>query len=250
MTTTPTTTAGRYTPPPSIDTKIYSVYTSEYTVTLTADDQTTTLTSTYASTFTSKIGAAAASITGTGTGISIPLASGSSSSNSKGAVTLSIGALVGIIVAVIALLTVGLVTAVILRSKHMKKKEEAIRLNSSSPPPPNGPVGRDQVYPYEAPANEVEDVERLKRKYGYVGPKVDTYEIDDHGVYGRGGEKTAAVGAGRVGVAEMRGEDGEVLRSPAPEYSVAVMPVELDASPSVHSPSRGENRDYRGYGRY
>ena len=92
-------------------------------------------------------------------------------------------------------------------------------------------MGRDQVHPYEVPANEVEDVERLKRKYGYVGPKVDTYEIDDHGVYGRG-EK-------------MRHEEGE-LRSPAPEYSVAAFPVELDASPSVHA-SRGENRPY---GRY
>lgn len=52
------------------------------------------------------------------------------------------------------------------------------------------------------------------------------------------------MGAGRTGVAEMRGEYGEPLRSPAPEYSVAVMPVELDASPA---PSRGENRPY---GRY
>jgi len=250
MTTTSTTTAGRYTPPPSVDTKIYSVFTSQYTETITANAQTTTLTSTYASTFTSKIAAAAASATGTNSGIPVAIASGSTASDSKGAVTLSVGALVGIIVAVIALLTVGLITAVILRNKHMKKKEEQIRLNTASPPPPNGPVGRDQVYPYEAPANEVNDVEKLKRQHGYVGPKVDTYEIDDHGVYGRGGEKTAAFGAGRAGEAEMRGQEGEVLRSPAPEYSVAVMPVELDASPSVHAPSRGENRDYTGYGRY
>lgn len=250
MTTTPTTTAGRYTPPPSVDTKIYSVFTDQYTVTITANAQTTTLTSTYASTFTSKIAAAAASATETNTGIPIPIASGSTASDSKGAVTLSIGVLVGIIIAVIALLTVGLIIAVILRNKYRKKKEEQIRLNTASPPPPNGPVGRDQVHPYEAPANEVNDAEKLKRQYGYMGPKVDTYEIDNHGVYGRGGEKTAAFGAGRVGVAEMRGQEGEVMRSPAPEYSVAVMPVELDASSSVHAPSRGENRDYTGYGRY
>ena len=156
--------------------------------------------------------------------------------------TLSIGALVGIIVTVILLLSIALGTAVILRNKHVKKKEEALRLASASPPPPNGPVGRDQVYPYEAPANEVEDVEKLKRMYGYVGPKVDTYEIDDHGAYER--EKTPAMGHG-IGVAQTRGDDGEVLGSPAPEYSVAVMPVELDASPRVSS--RGESRGYVRY---
>jgi hypothetical protein len=245
VSTTSTSTAGRYTPPPSINTKIFSVYTSDYTVTLTADDQTTTLTSTYASTFTSKIGAAAVSATGTGAGAGfLPITTSTSSAGAKVSVTLSIGALVGIIIAVILLLSIALGTAVILRNKRMKKKEEALRLASASPPPPNGPVGRDQVYPYEAPANEVEDVEKLKRMYGYVGPKVDTHEIDDRGFYARG-EKVAPMGSERVGLAEMRGEDGEVLRSPAPEYSVAVMPVELDASPSVSS--RG---DHRGYVRY
>ncbi|KAE9366561.1 hypothetical protein N431DRAFT_548403 [Stipitochalara longipes BDJ] len=234
VTTQSTTSAGRYTPPPTVDTKVFSVFTSQYTNTLTANDMSTTITTTYASTFTSKIGAAAA--TTTGTSVPIAIASSSSSSDSKGAVTLSIGALVGIIVVVIALLTLGLGTAVIIRNKRLKKKEEAIRLNSAvSQPPPNGPVGRDQVYPYEVPANEVQDIEKLKRTYGYVGPKVDTYEIDDHGVYGRG-EKMAA----------MRGEEGE-LRSPAPEYSAAVMPIELDASPSIHHTSRVDNRPY---GRY
>ena len=243
VTTRSTTSAARYTPPPTVDPKVYSVFTSSYTATLSASQESTTRTTTYASTFTSKISAAAA--TTTGSGVPIPLASNSTSSNMKSAVTLSIGALVGIIITVIALLTIGLITAVILRNKRLKKKEDPIRLDTASPPPPNGPVGRDQIYPYEAPANEVGDVEKLKRQHGYVGPKVDTYEIDDHSVHGRG-EKSAAMGmgAGRMGVAEMRGDYGEPLRSPAPEYSVAVMPVELDASPA---PSRGENRPY---GRY
>jgi len=223
VTTQTTTSVGLYTPPPTVNTKIYSVYTSQYTATLTADELSTTLTTTYASTFTSKIDAVAAT-----SGTKIPIAistTTSSSADGKGGVTLSIGALVGIIILVIVLLTLGLGTAVIIRNKRLKKKEDAIRLNSAvEQPPPNGPVGRDQVYPYEVAANEVHG-----GKYGdYSGAKVEAFEIGDHGVYGGGGEK------------------GEV-RSPAPAYSVAAMPVELDGSPGVYASSRGESRPY---GRY
>ncbi|PMD31562.1 hypothetical protein L207DRAFT_640821 [Hyaloscypha variabilis F] len=222
VTTQTTTSVGLYTPPPTVNTKIYSVYTSQYTATLTADELSTTLTTTYASTFTSKIDAVAAT---SGTNIPIAISTNTSSSDGKGGVTLSIGALVGIIILVIVLLTLGLGTAVIIRNKRLKKKEDAIRLNSAvEQPPPNGPVGRDQVYPYEVAANEVHG-----GKYGdYSGAKVEAYEIGDQGVYGGGGEK------------------GEV-RSPAPAYSVAAMPVELDGSPGVYASSRGEGRPY---GRY
>jgi hypothetical protein len=90
-------------------------------------------------------------------------------------------------------------------------------------------VGRDQVYPYEVPENEVA---ALPKKYNYVAPKIDTYEIDDQNAHMRG-EK--------VGMEERREEE---LRSPAPTYTEALMPVELDATPSL----RGTNN--RGYGRY
>ena len=63
--TAPSTTSdGRYTPPPSLDTSIYSVYTSTYTTILAAYAQSTTLTSTFQSTFTSTIGSAAGATTG------------------------------------------------------------------------------------------------------------------------------------------------------------------------------------------
>lgn len=86
------------------------------------------------------------------------------------------------------------------------------------------------MYPYEVPENEVS---ALPKKYTHVAPKVDTYEIDDRNAMMRG-EKVG------LGMEERREEE---LRSPAPTYSEALMPVELDATPSL----RGANR---GYGRY
>ena len=91
-------------------------------------------------------------------------------------------------------------------------------------------MGRDQVYPYEVPENEVS---ALPTKYTYAAPKVDTYEIDDLNAVMRR-EKVG------MGMEERREEE---LRSPAPTYSEALMPVELDATPSL----RGTNR---AYGRY
>ena len=55
QTTRSTTTAGRYTPPPSLDTSRFTVITSSYTTIITATAQTTTRTSTFESTTTSAI---------------------------------------------------------------------------------------------------------------------------------------------------------------------------------------------------
>jgi hypothetical protein len=77
-------------------------------------------------------------------------------------------------------------------------------------------------------------VAALPQKYTYVSPKVDTYEMDDRGAMLRG-EKVAS--------GEMRNGDEETLRTPAPTYSEALMPVELDATPSL----RGFDGGYRRY---
>ncbi len=80
------------------------------------------------------------------------------------------------------------------------------------------------------PSNEVA---ALPKKYTYMAPKVDTYEIDDPSAALRG-EKTAVGGT--------RNGDEEQLRTPAPTYSEALMPVEMDATPSLPGSNRGYGR--------
>lgn len=231
--------AGRYTPPPSVDTAVYSVFTSTYTTAMTAKAQSTTLTTTFESTFTSAIGKAV--VTGTATSA----ASTSTASESpivavgdqpkKGAVTLSTGVLVAIVVGPLLAIGISIAIFLFLRKKRSNRQGESIRLNSAGNyPPPNGPVGADQVHPYEVDVNEASGPKR--EFYGYKAPKVETYEIDDRTAAMRG-EKVARE---KLAVATELGVHGhEAILSPAPTYHEAMMPVELDGTSSVRAPSRG-----------
>ncbi|KAH6720726.1 hypothetical protein BKA61DRAFT_652112 [Leptodontidium sp. MPI-SDFR-AT-0119] len=240
QTTTPTTTAGRYTPPPSLDTSRFTVITSSYTTVMTATAQTTTLTSTFESTTTSTIGQSATQSAGTTGGSGSGVAAGESSSPTgtspaqstssakAGAVTLTTGVLAAVIAGPILVIAMCIGIFLFIRKrKSTKKNEDALRLDSANYPPPNGPVGADQVHPYEVDVNEASGPPR--QQYGYYGPKVDTYEVDAQSAIGR--EKTPAV----TGVAQMGRPYQEDLRSPAPTYSEALMPVEMDATPSLRS---------------
>jgi hypothetical protein len=238
QTTVSPTSYGRYTSSPSINTALYSLVTSSYTTVITANAQTTTITSTFASTFTSTLGANAEA-----TSTSTPGGAANINGTTKNGltVTLTSGALIAVVVGPLVALAIGLGVFFYLR-KRRAKKEPAIRLNSATgqgpypPPPPNGPVGADQVYPYEV--DNTESAGAYQKKYTYHAPKVDTYEIDD---------RTAAVRA------EKRWNNGDGLqdpqspispmKSPAPAYQEAFMPVELDAAPiEMDATPRGGGR--------
>ncbi len=224
QTTTSTTSYGRYTPPPSLDPSIYSVYTNTYTTVLTANAQTTTLTSTFQSTFTSTIGNAAAVTSGTtssATGISSPI-------RSSGHIILPTGVLVGIIVgAVVFAISISVGIFFLLRRRSTKREQEVIRLDSPAYPPPNRPVGANQIYPYEVDVNEVP---RHPQKYNYTSPKIGTHEMNNPAAMLRG-EKN--------GVHQMMTEDHDEvrspLRSPAPAYVETLRPFELDGTSSLRN---------------
>lgn len=63
----------------------------------------------------------------------------------------------------------------------------------------------------------------------YAAPKNDAYEIGDRTSIMR--EKKAATAM------EMGTDDYESLRSPAPTYTEAPIPVEMDATPVYRSPN-------------
>ena len=136
----------------------------------------------------------------------------------KKTVTISIEMLVGIAIALLIVIAIGVAILFFIRHKKQAiKKSEAIKLDSSNHPPPNGPVGDDQVYPYEAPVNEVMS---STKKYMYTSPRLDTYEMDD---------RAAILHEKRSNdVAEMHADGA--LRSPAPAYHESMMPVELDGT--------------------
>ncbi|KUJ18982.1 uncharacterized protein LY89DRAFT_732512 [Mollisia scopiformis] len=232
VTTTSMSSAHVYTAPPSINTALFSVETDTYTTTITANAQSTTLTSTYENTKTKTLSQTAtdtgggASATTTGTATDGAAGTGETIQKSK-TVTVSIGMLVGIVAGLVV--AIALVIGIIFfirRKKRAFKKSEAIKLDNSDYPPPNGPVGADQVYPYEAPVNEITSP---VKKYMYTSPKIDAYEMDD---------RTATMREKRGnGVMELHADDGG-LRSPAPAYHEAMMPVELDGTSSLRHVSR------------
>ncbi|CZR55808.1 uncharacterized protein PAC_05696 [Phialocephala subalpina] len=237
VTTTSTTSAHLYTSPPPIDTSRFSVETDTYTTTITANAQTTTMTSIFESTKTNTL--AKASQTGTGdavgTAATTTTADGSVTTTEPAkknkTVTVSVGMLAGIGIGLGAAIIIGLgIFFWLRRRKAVFKKSEAIKLDSTNHPPPNGPVGVDQVYPYEAPVNEIS---APPNKYYYASPKVDTYEIDD---------RTAILREKRSNGAMEMHADESGLRSPAPAYHEAIMPVELDGTSSIKAPSRDQRR--------
>jgi hypothetical protein len=150
-----------------------------------------------------------------------------------------------------------------LRKKRAAKKnntEGATRLHSSAgggagnapPPPTNGPVGSEQVVPYEVPANEA--AYGQDRKYIYTGQTADGKVNGAYEMGAVGGEKAGGYYGGGGGVNQNVqevpanehqhhptqyanagvGNNGvpSPIRSPAPVYSEAngpaVLPVELD----------------------
>jgi len=220
QTTVSLTSYGRYTPPPSINTALYSLVTSSYTTVITANAQTTTITSTFASTFTSTLRANAEA-----TSTSTPSGAANINGTTKNGltVTLTSGALIAVVVGPLVALAIGLGVFFYLR-KRRAKKEQAIRLNSATgqgPYPPSVPPA--QVHPYEV--DNTESAGAYQNKYTYHAPKVDTYEIDD---------RTAAVRAEKRwnnGDGQQQESPISPMKSPAPAYQEAFMPVELDAAP-------------------
>lgn len=130
---------------------------------------------------------------------------------------LTMGVIVAIIVGPTLALAVGLGVFFFLRRRS--RKGAAIRLNSSSPPPPNGPVGADQVNPYEMDVYESSNQPR--KKYEYSSPRAGLHEVNSFKE-----EKTW----GGPAATEIGGEELRSPRSPAPMYTEAVVPVELDGT--------------------
>lgn len=91
-------------------------------------------------------------------------------------------------------------------------------------------MGADQVNPYEMDVYEATNLQR--KKYEYSSPRVDAYEVG--GDQNRFKEEKMW---GRQGAMEMGGDELRSPRSPAPMYTEAVVPVELDGTSSV----RGTN---------
>jgi hypothetical protein len=139
-------------------------------------------------------------------------------------VVLTVGLIVAIIVGPTLALIIGIGIFIFLR-KRSSKKYAAIRLNSAPHPPPNGPVGADQVNPYEMGFDESVSPHP---KYEYSSAKVDAFEVS-------GGTAVLTGEKKWDGVPEMGGDEQNVLRSPrspAPMYSETMMPVELDGTSS------------------
>jgi len=227
-----------------VDPSLYSVFTSTYTTQLTATVQTTTLTSTFQSTFTSAIGKAAvsatSSVSSSGSVASAETTTTAAGSKSKAqkAVTLSTGILVVIIVGPLLAIALSLGIFLVLRRKRTARQGDSIRLNSAgNHPPPNGPVGADQVHPYEVDVNEVSGPR--KEFYAYKSPKIDSHEIDDRTATLRGEKAQQGFGEKMPQATELGVQDHERVWSPAPTYREFAMPVELDGTSSVDLPRRG-----------
>ena len=216
QTTETTSSARRYTSPPPIDTALYSVYTNTYTTIITADEQTTTLTSVFESTSTSTLSRSTSSTAG-------PTSAAASSTTAPASGTKRVGLTMGVIVAIIVGPTLALAVGlgVFFFLKRRSKKGTAIRLDSSSPPPPNGPVGADQVNPYEM--DVFESANQPQKKYDYSSPRPDVHEVNGFKEENMWGGPTAT---------EIGGEELRSPRSPAPMYTEALMPVELDGTSS------------------
>ena len=192
---------------------------------MSAAAQSTTLTSIFESTLTSTLpgGSSTASrmSNAAATSINTP-----ASDKKRGALT--VGVIVAIIVGPTLALAVGLGTFFLMRRRSIKA---TVRLNSPPHPPANGPVGVDQVNPYELEPYEASNPQRMNHEY--FKPKADAYEIGED-QSGFKEEKTW----GRQGATEMGGDELRSPRSPAPRYSEAVMPVELDGTSSFRIPNR------------
>ncbi|KAH8821311.1 hypothetical protein F5884DRAFT_83197 [Xylogone sp. PMI_703] len=238
VTTFPTTTAHRYTPPPTVNAELSTVITQTYTVIITANEQTTTLTSIFASTFTSALPNRIPTTIPKSTS-TLSSSVTSSPKTQKSGVTLAPGAIAGIAAGPIVLIAIGAALFYFLR-KRSKKNKDAIELLSAGndnlgtdAPPPNGPVGADQVHPYEFDTTEAKGA-RLNQ-HSYRGPKVDTYEVSAGKDATRDEKRWKDQGAG---VPEMGADDFRSPRSPVPMYTEHVIPVELDGTSVVSSVRR------------
>lgn len=193
---------------------------------MSAAAQTTTLTSVFESTLTSTLSGA------TSTAARPTSAAAASSTNTPASgtkrVVLTMGVIVAIIVGPTLALAIGLATFFFMRRRSRK---DAVRLNSPSYPPPNGPVGADQVTPYELDLYEATNAQQ--KKYEYSNPRADAYEVAGE-QNGFKEEKTW----GRQGAMEMGGDELRSPRSPAPRYSEAVVPIELDGTSSFRVPNQ------------
>jgi hypothetical protein len=234
LTVFPSTSASRYVSPSPVNTALYSVFTESYTTVISADVQETTFTTTYESTITSTLSRA----TSTSDSAGATNAASKNAPTEKDKVTLTTGVLVAIIAGPIAAIAIGVGLFIWLR-KRSSGKRNAIKLSDQAPyPPPNGPVGADQVHPYEVDVNEATGYPRNPQKYTYVAPVQQDNEINAvNGAYAAGQEKKWGE-AVEMGGYEYGGLSSPGPRSPAPAYSQAAIAVELDGTSSMRG--RGE----------
>lgn len=144
----------------------------------------------------------------------------SKSPSSSGPSPAVLGGAIGGGVVVIALLA-GLLF--FLRKKR-SAKEGTQRIDS--PPPANGPVGRDQVNPYEVSGADAPGSFAPDKKYVYENGNgnAGAYEMSSAGEKGWGGQNVAEVGSGdqRLGAYEMGGGEkrfvAEVSGTSTPQH--------------------------------
>ncbi|KAH8590949.1 hypothetical protein B0O99DRAFT_280149 [Bisporella sp. PMI_857] len=235
-TTTTSSSATRYVSPSPIDTSLYSLFTETYTNTLTATVQTTTKTTTWESTKTSTLLQASAIASSTDAFGSIVFSSPTRTSSAvpkNNKVTLSTGVLIGVIAGpllVVVAICVGIFFC--LRKRSQRKMKAGVKIPDY--PPPNGPVGADQVHPYEVDVNEVTHPpppnSHPKQYYAYVPPVQEVASPD------MTRDEKAPGWAVEMGAYEYRGPVSPISpasRSPAPAYVPIHHAVELDSTPSM-----------------
>ncbi|KAG0647900.1 hypothetical protein D0Z07_5666 [Hyphodiscus hymeniophilus] len=220
--TTTTSSGGRYTSPPPIDTALYSLYTDTYSITLSAAAQSTTFISAFESTLTSTLSHS--------TPTAGPTNAVASSTTTPVSSTKRVMLTTGVIVAIIVGPTLALALGVGLFFFMRKRSQRGVtRVNSLPHPPPNGPVGADQVNPYELP-----NLERKNREYSST-------RVEPLGVHEVGGDQKGSQEEKLWGwqTAEMGGDDLRSPRSPAHRYSDAMAPVEMDGNSSFRDSNHG-----------
>ena len=123
------------------------------------------------------------------------------------------------------ILVIALALLIFFYLRKRSKKANAIKIPDY--PPANGPVGADQVHPYEVDVNEATSIPPQPQKYTYSNPVVQTQEVASP--YGNKEEKLGQA----VEMGDFHGPVNAGPRSPAPAYSQNPMAVELDGNSSM-----------------
>jgi hypothetical protein len=116
--------------------------------------------------------------------------------------------------------------------RRRTKNKAADKISETSYTPPNGPVGADQVNPYEMNASHSANQPLMKEQYSSFNANsrpVGVHEVDEVQ-----NEKMW----GRPAAMEVSGQELRSPRSPAPAYEESVMPVEMDGASNARVGSR------------